>query len=152
MAIRFTITDYSGENSTFSLPLPNPTAVNFNADFEVGGAGAYDDLLAAVQAVTIGNVSSVRADAFDRSPEPGNPANPFAQVELGLRLTMQDASGNNMSRTLGAPDLATIAQAGSDVVPLANIAALVAAIEEHVIGLDGGNVTVTGAVIVGRRA
>lgn len=111
-------------------------------------------LRTAVEGVTIGVLQkATKVDSVDQVSS-SNAASQWAQVELGLRITMNDATtGEQGYVTIPCPDLDNLTVV-EDVVTLADagvMAALVTQIEAHVLSRDGNAVTVERAEIVGRN-
>lgn len=143
--------DKGGEISNVAFTSSDITAANFDAK-----QTAAATLANAVAGVTL----AAQAGAAFRQwvdPDEGNyPSSPYAQRELGLRIFYQ--GGDPVKKfhvTIPAPDLATLTIAEeSDFVVLADgsvMAALVTALETDWLTPEGDALTVTKAVIVGRR-
>lgn len=147
--ISFNIIDYSGEYSKVAFNIVNVDEVNW-----VGEHVLIASLQAAVAAVTAGNIAYRTLTAYKTHVSDTEPANEFAQRELGLRLFMRDAvTGDKQHATIPAPDLTLLAVSGSDEVDLTlSVAAiLVGAIEDMIVSRLGNPVVIYKGLIVGRR-
>lgn len=144
--------DYSDEYSTLSVLVPDlDTADVWNVIVGLGAgiANALEDLsLATLVSVTYHEIANPPADDT-------RPTSPFAQREQGLRFFYSDnVDASKYNITVPAPDLAIVADPGSDDVDLTitEVAALVTWLESNVLSPNGNAITVDRAVIVGRNS
>lgn len=138
--------DYSGEVSTVGVHFPTLTDVNFAAQ-----NGLMDDLVAAIEGVSIGNLQKDARLAVETKFAVGNPANAFAQRELKWLVRCRDANGNPSGFEIPCADLALLSPNTDkmDVSAGAGLA-LVTAIEAGARSNDGEALTFVEAVVVGR--
>ena len=156
-SISFNFIDHSNERSSVVFQLPEVTAVNFDEILgNVANQGRFE-LEQALLGVTRGTLYRVRANALDDTLSIVPPVDPDAQREDGLRVwAVGETTARLYSCTIPTADRATLAQPGSDEVPLTQteMAALVTAIEENIQpAVSPGvfeNVTVTRAALIGR--
>ncbi len=148
-AVTFTIRDRSDEYSAVKFPIPAVDDANW---------GVTDTRIAALQvavaAATTGNIATRSLQAYREHVDDTNPANPYAQRELGLRLYYLDTvNGKKYHLTIPSPDLLVMGQGGTDLIDLTGSLAdpIVAAMEALMESPDGNPVQVYRGRIVGRR-
>lgn len=136
----YNFADHGGEKSS----------VGMNLD-AVANEGA---LRTAVGNVSIGQMQKATVIDSVANISSSNAASQWAQVELGLRITINDpTTGEQGYLTIPCPDLNNLTVI-EDLVTLADgsiMAALVTQIEAHVESRDNNPVTVERAEIVGRN-
>jgi hypothetical protein len=144
--LNLTFVDYSSESSTVGIHFPTLTAGNFAAQ-----ATLMDDLVAAIEDVSIGNLQKDSRHAAETRFAVGNATNPFAQRELKWLVRCVDANGNAAGFEIPCADLSLLA-ANTDTLDVATAegAALVAAINAGARSNDGEVLTFVEAVVVGR--
>lgn len=141
--------DFSDEYSTLTVIVDDQDG----ADVWTQVTGWASALEAALEGLSIATLVSIYYRQGAIAEDDTRPANAFAQRETGLRLFYSDdADGSRYNITVPAPDLTTIAQEGTDDVPLSvtEVAALVSWMESNMLSPNGGAITVDRAVIVGR--
>lgn len=144
--------DFSGEPSQVGFEILDLTAGNFAAQTTPvieGGA-----LEAAISALTLCTLQTVNIAAINASTGNAAPVSQYAQRESGLLVTYQDTvNGKKYRLTIPGPDLANLAQAGTDMInPLAPAwTAFVAAFEANAHSELGNTVNVLGGRFVGRN-
>jgi len=148
----FGFMDYSGETSNVSLEMDVPADGTEYAT----QATLIDAVAVALKAISICNLTWY-GSRYVQNDQLGNPANPYAQRELGLRLFWRETSGDDPAKgtvTIPGPDLTLIASNNSDNVDLTGteVAALVAAMEAAWNGTLAVNREIYKAVIVGRKS
>lgn len=153
MKAHFTYRDHGSEIGSLSLNV---------AEISAGGAD-YDAILVQVAALESEIMAITLCETAGshilQEVEPDSDAVPvsaFAQREIGLRVFLvDDVNGRKSHFTIPGPDLADLVIfAGTDLVDLDDagvMADLVVTVEDGVLSQDGNAVTVTRAVIVGRR-
>lgn len=136
----YTYKDYSGKSSSVRFPL--------------AGAAVEATLRAAVEAATSANLNRVTNIASVEPISTAASLDEDSTVKLGLRIHVaDDVNGESGYFTIPSPDTNTLEFIGDDV----NMndagagAALVAAIETHVVSRDGNAVTVQRIERVGRN-
>lgn len=146
-SVSLRIRDFSDEYSTVSFPVTDIAAGGTIADANT----LVDNIAAAVDPLVLGTIvgGSLSQEFFPGSDT--RPASGEAQREKGLRIYWTNGAGRYGSVTLPTADFGTLAQPGTDLVDLADLAALVSLIEAN-ITLDGVGVTVERAVLVGRSS
>lgn len=145
--------DQSGENSRVEFNVPDVGAgniVGILATADQDTAGGLGESLAALSLCTMLqhdlNVGVIADNA-------GVPASPYAQREIGMMVTYQDTTTNQLYRvTIPGPNLANLAVAGSDQVNMthASFVAFRTAFEAQCVSPDDNPVTIVSARIVGR--
>jgi hypothetical protein len=147
--------DHSGEDSGCAFYLPQVTAANYDTVTGNGGGENVGDLHGAVALVSLLNFknSTVICETY---PEAGTlPVNPLAQRETKLLVQYVDTvNGRRGTVTIPSPNLALVAQIGTDVVDHnVNVTALAltTAIENNAVSRDGNAIQVVGMRIVGRN-
>lgn len=147
--VTYKIIDFSGEYSSVAFnisPIDEETWVA--VDLQVLA------LQTAIAALTAGNVAQRSLTAYTVPVNDTYPTEQYAQRETGLRLFYKDnVNGKKFHVTIPAPDLALIAEEGSDMVDMSNsiVGALVAAMEAVVVSPYGNGVTFYRGAIIGRR-
>jgi len=147
--VTFTIRDNSDEYSAVSFPIAPVDETSWVATHTKIGL-----LQAALAAATTGNIAARSLQAYREHVDDTNPANPYAQRELGLRLHYLDTvNGKKYKLTIPAPDLLIMGEEGSDKIDLAGSLAdpIVAAMEALMESPYGNPVKIYKGVIVGRR-
>lgn len=147
--VNFKIIDHSGEYSNVGMNIPTIDEVSWVAT-ETAIAG----LQAALLALTAGNIAWRSLTAYNVPVNDNYPANEFAQRETGLRLFYKDTvNGKKFHITIPAPDLALVAEEGSDHVDMtvSVVDAIVTAMEALMVSPYGNSVTFYKGTIVGRR-
>lgn len=151
--LNITMRDYSDEKSTVSLFVNEPAADG--SDLAATFA-ACDAIVAAVEALSIGNIVKHSLTIRETETGDGRPASAYAQRESGLRLFWEEdqAPFDKGYVTIPMPDLALVATAGTDEVDLAGVTVvnvLVAALEALMESDNGNSINFYRGVIVGRR-
>lgn len=141
------IRDFSDEYSTVSFPVDDIAAAGSISDANT----LVDNFVAAIDplvlgTVVVGSLSQAFFEGADARPASGE-----AQREKGLRIYWTNGAGRYGSVTLPTADFGTLAQPGTDLIDLADIASLVTLIEAN-ITLEGLPVTVERAILVGRAS
>jgi hypothetical protein len=142
--------DYSDEHTSVGFFLPAMTALNY-----ASVVAARDALEAAVNDVTACNIVSSAIVVAQEELAYVAPTDPFAQREIGLRVTIEDTVTHTKSTiTIGGARLNLLAQVGTDVVDPASAEwiALAAAITNNAVSYAGNPVRVVGGRIVGRAS
>jgi hypothetical protein len=153
MKANYTYRDHGSEIGSLSLYVTDIAAGGANYDAQLVLIAAIEsEIMAITLCTTAGNAITQQLGADSDAV----PADAFAQRELGLRVFMvDDVNGRKSHFTIPGPDLdALTIFAGTDLVDLEDasiMADLVVSIEAGAISADGNAVTVTRAVIVGRR-
>lgn len=145
------IRDFSDEYTTLSVEVDDLESASvwsvvetMNSELETALGGA---ILGTLVSVTFSQPTIENADA--------RPASGEAQREKGLRLFfIDDVNGDRGNVTIGTADFGALAQPGTDLVPLthAEVAPIVAWLEQYVQINLGNTVTVERAVLVGRNS
>jgi len=143
--------DASGELSRVELNITTLSAGNFAA--VTGAVNATGALAGAIEGLTLCTLAN--CDIVAERVATGDPApvSMYAQREIGLLVSYQDATtGKKYRMTIPGPDWATIGQAGSDQVNPSVQAwtDFVTAFEANVKSEVGNAVTVMGGWLVGR--
>lgn len=131
--------DYEGKIGSCGVFVPLYTAVNFTAQ-----QGLVDDLVTAIQAVTLLNLATDTRNLAATSFAVANPTDVNAQRGIKWLVRMREAgTGNSVIFRIPGADLSFLAP-GSENMDLTSTegAALVAAIEAIVKSNDGTGVTV----------
>ena len=150
--VNFGIRDYSDETGQVAVYFPDVSSANYDGVLGSGVGARYTNVKDAILGVTLGNLAQVTKVAASESPNNTRPASPFAQRESGLRLYYRDTVTDALhTLTIPAPDLASVATAGTDIVALADIQALVDTLELEALTPNGNALTVESALIVGRN-
>jgi len=147
--LTFKIIDHSGEYSSVAMNIPDVT----DATWAATNLG-ITALQAAIAALTAGNIASKSLLAYTYPVNDTFPTNEYAQRETGLRLFYKDVDNSKKFHvTIPAPNLALIAQEGTDMVDMTNsvVAALTALLETWMVSPYGNGVSFYKGVIVGRR-
>ncbi len=148
-SVSFTIRDRSDEYSAVKFPIPPVDETNW-----VATHARIATLQAALLAATTGNLATRSLQAYREHVDDTNPANPYAQRELGLRLYYLDTvNGKKYHLTIPSPDLLLMGQGGTDLIDLTGSVAdpIIAAMEDMMESPDGNPVQVYRGRIVGRR-
>lgn len=137
----YQIADFDGEKSTTS--------------FGIDSLANESTLRSAVDGVSLGVIQQVTEISDVTILSSDNAASQWAQREVGLRVHVSDdVNGESGYFTVACPDLATLTLDTAGDVTLADasvMAALVSAMESHVLSRDGNAITVVRATIVGRN-
>jgi len=139
--VKFLDRDYSNEPTSVTLYLADITPANYEQmrDF---GIQELKDALAGISLLDWTSYDFV----CEVHPDIGTlPASPYAQRERRAIFTCVDnATGAFFDIGVPAPDMDDTAQAGTDIIPLAqvDVAAYVAAIELLSVSPDGNSLTV----------
>jgi len=137
----YQIADFDGEKSTTSFGIDSLTNEG--------------TLRSAVDGVSLGVIQQVTEISDVTILSSDNAASQWAQREVGLRVHVSDdVNGESGYFTVACPDLATLTLDTAGDVTLADasvMAALVSAMESHVLSRDGNAITVVRATIVGRN-
>lgn len=137
----YQIADFDGEKSTTS--------------FGIDSLANEGTLRSAVDGVSLGVIQQVTEISDVTILSSDNAASQWAQREVGLRVHVSDdVNGESGYFTVACPDLATLTLDTAGDVTLADasvMAALVSAMESHVLSRDGNAITVVRATIVGRN-
>jgi len=137
----YQIADFDGEKSTTS--------------FGIDSLVNEGTLRSAVDGVSLGVIQQVTEISDVTILSSDNAASQWAQREVGLRVHVSDdVNGESGYFTVACPDLATLTLDTAGDVTLADasvMAALVSAMESHVLSRDGNAITVVRATIVGRN-
>ena len=147
--VNFKIIDFSGEYSSVALNIPDVTEVNWLAT----NTGILA-IQTAIAGLTAGNIAQRSLTAYAVPVNDTFPSEQYAQRETGLRLFYKDiTNGKKFHITIPAPDLALIAEAGSDMVDMTNsiVDALTALLTTWMRSPYGNGVEFYRGVIVGRR-
>ncbi len=141
-----TFLDHSGETSTVGIHFPTLTAITFTAENDL-----MDDLVAAIQGVSIGNLMKDSRKAAETKFAVSPPANEYAQRELKWLVRCRDSNGNASGFEIPCANL-TIRSPGTDKMDTTSPegAALVAAVNAGARSNDGEALTFVEAVVVGR--
>lgn len=144
--VNMTILDYSGETSTVGARFENLNGANFAAINTL-----MDNLVAAVEGVSIGNLQKDSRIAVETKFAVSNPTNVWAQREIKWLVRMVDTNGNVSTMEIPCADLSLLSP-GTDKlnVSAGAGAALAAAINAGVLSNDGEALTFVEAVAVGR--
>lgn len=150
-SLTVTFKDHSGELTRARFPIPDTPGTDLfqTALDEISG------LESALAGIYLGTLVSI---SYSESPveNPDDfPASGEAQREKGLRLFYRDdVNGKKYNVTIGTADFGTLAQQGTDLVPLdhAEVAPLVTWMETEMLSVDGNSITVDRAVLVGRSS
>jgi len=148
--IGFTIIDHSNQYSKVDFNIPD-----IDETVWVATNTKITALQAAVAALTTGNIAYKTLVAFRDEVDDTNPANPYAQRELGMRLYMKDTvTGKKFHATIPAPDLIVTGAVGTDDVDmtLSLVSPVIAAIEALVVSPEGNPVTIYRAKNIGRKS
>jgi hypothetical protein len=143
--------DYSGERSSVSFNVEDPTGAAYDWDALVATVDGIGDLIDAICLCTRGN------DSLRSVVQVGSvaiPADEEAQRELGLRIFYQDTTTQKKYHfTIPGPALALMVQPGFDQVDWqgAEMAALEAGLESDMLSPDGNAIQLINGFIVGRR-
>lgn len=138
--------DYSGESSNVGVRLENFTAGNFAATNVL-----MDNLVTAIEGVSIGNLQKDSRIAVETKFAVANPANVWAQREIKWLVRMVDANGNSSTMEIPCADLSLLSPNTDKLNTAAGAgAALVAAINAAAQSNDGEVLTFVEAVAVGR--
>lgn len=150
--VYFQFTDATDEKSSATFYVPDADAATWDLiQTNIG------DLTAALQGITLGNITARRYQALDDAPATGPATDPWAQRELKMLLRYQDnATGEVYQQEIPTPDLGVLTLGTGDTVVLADggpMAAFVSEFEANNGTPDDpdANVTVLGARIVGRN-
>lgn len=146
---------FSGEGSSVRFYLPDVNATNYD---DVAGNTVGDNvggLRLALGAITLLNFVRHTVTTEQYADVGTLPSSPHAQREIKLLVSYRDTVTSKLYRLeIPGPDLAALAQAGTDVVDhTSNVTAVafVTAFEQYARSVDGNLVTVEGMRIVGRR-
>lgn len=143
------IRDFSDEITTFRMRFPDLTGLNV---FSLALDEA-NDLEAALAGAILGTVVSITYSQEAVTNPDVRPVSGEAQREKGLRLVyVDDVTGDRGGVTLGTADFGTLAQPGTDLIPLdhAEVAPIVAWMEANSESKAGNPITVESAKLVGR--
>lgn len=143
--------DFSGEKSSVSFNLPDPSGATFDWDALVSDLDGIGDAIDAVCLCTRGN-DSLRVVAQVGSL--ALPADEEAQRELGLRIFYIDnVTQKRYHITIPGPDLSLMVNQGFDQVDWsgAEMVALETALEADMLSPAGNAITLIDGYIVGRR-
>lgn len=143
--------DFSGEKSSVSFNLPDPSGATFDWAALVADLDGIGDLIDAVCLCTRGN-DSLRVVAQVGSQ--ALPADEEAQRELGLRIFYIDTTTQKKYHiTIPGPNLALMVSAGFDQVDWSGteMAALEAGLEADMLSPAGNAISVVSGYVVGRR-
>ena len=146
---------YSGEQSGVKFYLPDVTAAHYD---DVTGNGPTDNVGAlrlGLAAITLLNYTRHTVTTEQYGDAGTLPSSPYAQREIKLLVSYRDTVTSKKYRVeIPGPNLANLAQAGTDVVDHVNnivAAAFVAVMEANAVSPDGNTIAVEGMRIVGRR-
>lgn len=146
---------FSGEPSSVTFYLPDVTSVNYD---DVTGNTVGDNvgsLRLALGAISLLNFVRHTVTTEQHADSGALPTEPYAQREIKLLVNYRDTVTAKKYRIeIPGPDLAALAQAGTDVVDHtsnATAVAFVTAMETYARSVDGNLITVEGMRIVGRR-
>jgi hypothetical protein len=153
MKANHTYRDYGSEIGSLSLHVAEIAAGGANYDAVIAQIAAIESEIIALTLCTTAGTALTQGLGADSDAVP---TDPFAQRELGLRVFLvDDVNGRKSHFTVPGPDLdALTIFAGTDLVDLEDasvMADLVTSVEAGALSADGNAVTVTRAVIVGRR-
>lgn len=143
--------DFSGEKSSVSFNLADPSGATFDWDALVAKLDGIGDVIDDVCLCTRGNdslrvVAQIGSMAF--------PADEEAQRELGLRIFYVDTTTwKKYHFTIPGPNLPLMVVTGHDRVDWSGteMAALETALEADMLSPDGNAIQLTDGFIVGRR-
>lgn len=147
--LNLTYYDFSKESSSVGIRMADVNAGNFAAQ-----TGLADDIVDAIQAVTL--TTKIKDQRIHAETEFAKikPASPYAQREAKWLVKYADTVTPNGdgSFEIPGPDLTLLASSG-DVMDLTSVegAALVAALEAGMRSRAGNTITVTEIVHVGRN-
>lgn len=147
--VTFKVIDFSGEYSNCSFDIPDVDETNW-----VATNTAVGTIQTALTALTAGNIARRSLQAYNVHVNDAFPAVEYAQRETGLRLFYKDTvNGEKFHVTIPAPDLALIAEEGSDDVDmsLSIVSTLTAAIEAVAVSRYGNPISFYKGTIIGRR-
>lgn len=143
------IRDYSDEITTFRVYFDDLTSGSVWSTPEGWG----DALEAALGGAILGTLLSITFSQEVNTNPNDRPASGEAQREKGLRLVyVDDVTGDRGGITIGTADFGVLAQPATDLVPLthAEVAPIVAFLEDAVKSKAGNDITVESAKLVGR--
>lgn len=146
--VTITLKDYDDEKTTFSVPSPFLTALNFDAQ-----TTALDALTAALDGIVSGVIHKT-SYGNDVHPNVAPPSDVWAQRELKwlVRYTVND-TGEKRTMTIGTADTAVLNPNNKKVAHMGDggpVDAFVAALEAYA-WVDSSFITVNEIVLVGRN-
>ena len=148
----FTVQDHSGELSSVRFPSEEPAQDGSN--YNNVAVVQYEAILAALQALTKGNVLRGMFVAREVTENPNVPGDPYAQREIGARFYYRTI-GPLQKRghfTVPAADLDLLAQTGTDEIDITGgLVDALLSILEIVMEVDGEAPEFIRGRIVGRN-
>lgn len=144
--LNLTFVDYAGKSATVGVHFPTLTSGNFTVQ-----SGLMDDLVAAIEGVSIGNLQKDSRLAGETKFAVGNAANAFAKRSIKWLVRLVDTNGNPTTLEIPCADL-SFAATNTDKLDTGTSegAALVAALNAAAKSNDGETLTYVEAVAVGR--
>lgn len=144
--LNLTYLDYSGETSNVGVRFDDLTALTFTTINDL-----MDDVVAAIEGVSIGNLQKDARIAGETKFAVSNPANVWAQREIKWLVRCTDANGNAATFEIPCADLSLLSP-NTDKLNTASGAgaALAAAINAGARSNDGEALTFVEAIAVGR--
>lgn len=127
--LTFSYIDKSGESASVGFPVPDLDALNIESYTNGGLSTAFDALNDAVAGLTLLNPTGHTATAQVESIVPVRPSDANAERETVLLVKYGDVNGHKGRVTIPGLNRAITSQDGTDEVPLAGIAEVVALID-----------------------